>query len=186
DLLRKQQPALIRLSELLEPVQSARRNSPAYGYGNIDRHPPPACLIEEYDDFCVARLHPVRQWARIHSPAADEVHARIDGTIRVVIAATAGAVGTWAPRKDRRTVHPDLQPAVTARGARLTSALFRSFQAVKNDCWELDGADRVSNLAQLHGIRVRPGAVVHLQIALEPIERWTPFAIQRLAVNRET
>jgi hypothetical protein len=142
DLLRKQQPALIRLSELLEPVQSARRNSPPNGYGNIDRHPAPACLIEEYDDLCVARLHPIRQRARIHSPAADEVHARIDGTIRVVIAAAAGAVGTWAPRKDRRTVHLDLQPAVTARGARLTSTLFRSFsQALKNVCGEVDRPD---------------------------------------------
>ncbi len=76
-------------------------------------------LVEQHDDARIVRLHPLRQRAAFHAPAADEAHARVHRTIGVVVAAAAGAVRARAAGVHRGAHDLDLQPAVAARRARL-------------------------------------------------------------------
>src|SRR4029079_7189627 len=92
----------------------------------------PAHLIEQHDHLGVVRLHPLRQRAVIHAPAANECHARIDWAVRVVVAAGAGAVRTGPSGKDGHAVHVDLKTAVAAAGTRLTRAFVRGFSHVRD------------------------------------------------------
>ena len=60
DLLGIDEPALVVLRPLLQPVERPRRDAAPYGDRHVDGHAAPARLVEEHDHLGVAGLHPVR------------------------------------------------------------------------------------------------------------------------------
>src|SRR5690606_21612643 len=127
DLLRIDERAPVPFGKFLEPAQSARRYPLPDRYRQVNRIAVPAQFIEQNDYAAGVGLHPLGQGAALDDPAATEIAAWVDRTVRVIVTTAASAVRTGAAGVDRHPVYEHPYPSVTASGARLACSFLSFF-----------------------------------------------------------
>ena len=117
----KNQRATARQTKVLQPFDRLVLRSRADGNCHMDRDPPPSEVCRQQNQIRLVRSHPFWKRTPVGQPAANELLAWIDRTVRVDTAFVRHAESTGVAWENIMTANVDLQPAVATGGAFRTS-----------------------------------------------------------------